>query len=262
MRFGCCIGPREADLRMLKECGCDCFETSLTLMPGMQEEELLRLRRLTEEIGLPCAAYNCMFPGNFRLLRGEECYAEIGDYLEKALSKAELLGGSVISLGSGGARSLYDGMDLDTAKERFVGLVREVIAPTMKKHGFRVAVEPLSADECSFLNNCKEVTEIVRAARLPELGLLYDSYHAERGGDRLSGMGEYGDLILHVHVASVPRARNFPDESDLPACRALIGALKGIGYDGTVDLECVPSGPLAPAVKTAIAVLKSAAADA
>ena len=259
MKFGCCVQATAESLKMLVRCGCDCYESSLVALPRIPDETLREVRRVSDGLGLPCAAYNCMFPGDFRLLAGEAEYARIGEYLDGALAKAEILGGNFVSLGSGKARDIPAGMDRETAKERFSALVRDVIAPVMKKHGFRVAVEPLSADETSFLNNCREVMELVKMTDLPELGLLYDSYHAERGGDLLSEMKEYGSSILHVHIASVPRERKFPAESDLGSCRALFAALKGIGYTGAVDLEGFADGDFETSVKKAIGIMKRAA---
>lgn len=259
MKFGCCVQATAENLKMLARCGCGCYETSLVTMPGTPEEKLREVRRVSDALGLPCAAYNCMFPGDFRLLAGEDEYERIGKYLDGALAKAEILGGNFVSLGSGKARDIPEGMDKETAKKRFSALVREVIAPVMKKHGFRVAVEPLSADETSFLNNCREVMEIVKMTDLPELGLLYDSYHAARGGDLLSDMKEYGSSILHAHIASVPRERKFPAESDLASCRDLFAALNGIGYAGAVDIEGFADGDFEASLKNAISVMKRAA---
>ena len=259
MKFGCCVQASAESLKTLARCGCDCYESSLVTLPRIPDETLREVRRVSDGLGLPCAAYNCMFPGDFHLLAGEAEYEKVGSYLDEALSKAEILGGNFVSLGSGKARDLPAGTDMETAKTRFSALVRDVIAPVMKKHGFRVAVEPLSADETSFLNNCREVMEIVKMTDLPELGLLYDSYHAARGGDRLDEMMEYGSSIFHVHIASVPRERKFPDESDLASCRDLLSALKGIGYTGAVDLEGFADGDFETSVKKAIGVMKRAA---
>ena len=76
----------------------------------------------------------------------------------------------------------------------------------------------------------------------PELGLMFDCYHAGRSGEDVAAeLAARGDRLGHVQIAAVPD-RGAPDHGalDYPAAMA---ALAGAGYAGAVGAEYRPAGP-------------------
>ena len=85
------------------------------------------------------------------------------------------------------------------------------------------------------------VADIVKRVGSPRVKLLFDIYHVQvMNGDLLRRIGQYGDLIGHVHTAGNPgRCELDPDqEINFAAC---MKALLKIGYQGYVGHEFIPT---------------------
>ena len=100
--------------------------------------------------------------------------------------------------------------------------------------------------------------EVIRAVDAPEVRLMVDYYHAMLGGDRLEEIASYGDMIRHVHIASVRNKRHFPMIDDVGDCRGFFAALKAAGYTGCVSLEGSDGGNFESSIAEAITVMKEA----
>jgi sugar phosphate isomerase/epimerase len=128
-----------------------------------------------------------------------------------------------------------------------------------RAHGVRVAVEP----HAGFVVHSPDTLLRLREAAGPDLGANYDPSHLFwQGIDPALAIRELGDAVFHVHAKDtfldpqlVPRrgvlettpfgrfeqrAWNFRTVGDGhgPATwEAIVGALRAVGYDGTVSLE-------------------------
>lgn len=260
MKFASCLDLSKAveRLEILKNHGYDGYEVGFSSVASASDEKIAELSETAKRLELPCISHNGMFPGDIKLLAGKDGYGAVEEYLERAFTKAKPLGSPIVVLGSGAARSIPDGMELDEAKERFAAVLSDVIAPIAKRHGMLVAIEELRAEECNFINNCREAMELIRAVDKPEIQLLVDYYHAILGGDKLSDIASFGSAIKHVHIASPKNNRRFPTIDDIGDCRAFFAALQKAGYDGFVSLEGSDGGNFESAITEAISVMRSA----
>lgn len=259
MKFACCIGFESLDrLETLKKHGYEGFETSFASLTNAPVEKITALVEKSKELGIPCISFNGMFPGNIKLLNGKDGYSEVEEYLEKTFEKAAPLASPIVVLGSGGARTIPEGMSVETAKERFAALLSDVIAPSAKRHGVVIAIEELRREECNFINNCREAMELVNAVGKPEIQLLIDYYHAILGGDKLNEFASYGSHIKHVHIASPKNDRRYPNIDDIGDCRGFFAALRLAGYEGYISLEGSDGGNFESAVAEAASVMREA----
>ncbi len=258
MIIGSCGPWDEGAIRKFKEVGCGCVEPPLFLVANDSEDKLKRSRAACEETGLKVLSYNGMLTGDIPLLGGKECYGPLEKYLETALGKASILGGKVIVLGCGAQRRIPEGMDLETAKERFCDVLKDVILPAAKARGFTVAIEELRKEECNFLNSAKEAFEIVKRVGDSSLKLHIDYFHTMLGGATLDEIGGYGDAIAHVHLSSIEHFREFPKKTDVEEFRAFRQALEKAGYDGAATFEGVIPGDFWEIVKEAVETVKAA----
>ncbi len=260
MKFSCCVDLSSAAKRLeiLKNHGYNGFETGLCSIFEADDEKIAAAVEASKALDMPCISHNGMFLKEIRLLNGPDGYSAVEEYLEKALEKAKPFGSPIVVLGSGDARSIPDGMSLETAKERFTALLSEVIAPIAHRHGVIIAIEELRREECNFINSAREAMELVCAVNKPEIQLLVDYYHATLGGDKLSDIAGFGSAIKHVHIASPKNNRRFPMIDDIGDCRAFFAALRKAGYDGYVSLEGSDGGNFESAVTEAISVMKGA----
>jgi sugar phosphate isomerase/epimerase len=132
-------------------------------------------------------------------------------------------------------------------------------AEVARSHGVRVAVEP----HAGLVVHTPDTLLRLREAAGPQLGANYDPSHLFwQGIDPVVAVHALGDAILHVHakdtfldpervarrgvLETAPfdrperRSWNFRtvgDGHDRATWDAIVGALRGVGYDGTLSLE-------------------------
>jgi hydroxypyruvate isomerase len=115
----------------------------------------------------------------------------------------------------------------------------EVAARTALSEGRRILIEPLSGVDDYSITTTRDAFALVHALG-KGAGVLADLYHlAVNGEDVDATIALRGDDFAHVQVADSP-GRGAPGTGSLPLGRWL-DALQGMGYDGWVALEHLPS---------------------
>lgn len=106
-------------------------------------------------------------------------------------------------------------------------------------------IEPLApeAAEGYFLTDFDQAAAIIAEVDAPNLGLLFDLWHADRiSGDALACWDHFGRLARHVQVAGLPDRQDPPGAFDLAAFLDRIGR---DGYAGFVGAEYRPAADTA-----------------
>ncbi|WP_299661837.1 TIM barrel protein [uncultured Ruegeria sp.] len=103
-------------------------------------------------------------------------------------------------------------------------------------------IEPLNevSQPGYFLNDYDLATEVLDHVDRPNVGLQYDSFHAQMiHGDALAIWHRFLPRIVHAQIGAAPD-RSEPDlsKTDFPA---LFAAMDQLGYDGWVSAEYTPS---------------------
>jgi 2-dehydrotetronate isomerase len=104
-----------------------------------------------------------------------------------------------------------------------------------------VLIEPLNARDVPgyFLIGTGQAAAIVERVGRPELGIMFDCYHAQIShGDLLCCFEAHRDKIRHLQIAAVP-SRAEPDEGEI-AYGWLLPAFEAAGYAGFVGAEYRP----------------------
>ncbi len=260
MKFSACVpmGTERERFPIMKKLGFNHAEPAFSAMYGATEEQVDDFIAAMNEYGITCPTANGMFIEEIKLLEGKESYSKVGEYLDFVFSRAKKFGVQIGILGSGSARTIPEGMSKEEANERFCALLTDVVSPYAKKYDIIVGIEELRAQECNFINSCREAMEIIRAVNLPNIKLLVDYFHAILGGDTLEQIATYKDDIVHVHLASPINKRSVPRENDLEDCRAFFAMLNNIGYKGVVSLEGSYYNDFESDITLAIDVMKRA----
>lgn len=111
----------------------------------------------------------------------------------------------------------------------------------------RFCIEPLNPDDQPgyFLNNYPLAARVLAAVNRPNVGLQYDSYHAQKiHGDPLGIWEKFRADVVHVQVGDTPDRRTpMTGEIDFPR---LFAALDQSGYHGWISGEYHPRGPTSP----------------
>nr|WP_321249852.1 TIM barrel protein [uncultured Ruegeria sp.] len=180
-------------------------------------------------INAPPPNYTGGQPGYAAVLGGE---ARFQTDIRRVLRYAQVLRAGQIHIMSGYAEG-------SAAFETFVRNLQWAadFAPTQK-----FTIEPLNTTSQPgyFLNDYDLAANVLDGVDRPNLGLQYDSFHAEMiHGDALAIWDRFHPLVTHAQIGAAPdRAEPGRGETDFPA---LFDAMDRCGYTGWVSAEYTPS---------------------
>ncbi len=233
MRLGICA--KSDKFEYIKKLGFDYVEYTLTSISRMSDEEIEELRAELDRYQLSVEAVNLFCKSDMKLSWDVDL-DQIKTYSEKALAKAASLGVQILVIGSGGARRIPDGCDVEAAEKNFK-TVLNTVADVASANGIRIALEPLNLKECNFINTLADAVKICEDLGREDVGCVLDLYHFYMNGEDMADIEKYGKHIIHVHMARMNEDRGAPTLKDADCVRAVVAALERIGYSGRISLE-------------------------
>src|SRR5690554_3016051 len=251
--IGVCTSVSNAD--MLAAHGYTYIEKSVGrfLMPAKSEEEFNEVLQRAQNAAVPVKACNSFIPGNLKSVGPDAVHPEILEFMEIAFCRAQKAGVEYIVFGSGGSRAVPEGFSKDEALRQFTDLCSKM-APIAAKYDVVVVLEPLNKKECNLINSVVEGGVIVEEVNHPNFRLLADIYHMLMDGEGPESIEKYGHLIHHTHIAEKEgRAAPGTQNEDFTA---YFKALKNVGYEGMMSIECRWED-LEKQASTAIAAMKN-----
>ncbi len=231
MRFGVCAPPEQAVA--LAEAGFDYIELAVSSdLAPLEESRVWATRRAAlEKLALQPEAFNMFVPAQLKIVGPDADVCALGNYVFTALERAAQVGGEVIVLGSGGARSIPDGYPEALAYKELTRFLHQC-ADASERFGVKVVVEPLGR-ECAFITSVSEGAELVRRVGRVGVRNLADTWHMDALAEPLSEISAHADVLGHVHTAG-PDRKAPPEAHDFAP---LFHELHRAGYDGRVSLE-------------------------
>lgn len=233
-KIGLTRGPEHA--QNLASMGAEFIEIGCgLLMPGKPDEDFAERRKQLKECGLPIHGANGFLPGRLKSTGPKADHAAIAAYATDIFRRGEEIGMQTVTFGSSGSRSLPEGYSKADADLQFVALLSR-LAPIAARHNIRVCVEPLQKSETNYIQYVHEAIRLVEAVQQPNVGITADIFHMLRGGEKPESIRKAGKHIQHVHLAELA-GRTAPgvDGDDFTP---YLQALKEIGYDGPISMEC------------------------
>ena len=110
------------------------------------------------------------------------------------------------------------------------------IAQVARSAGSMIFLEPLNRYETHFLNNLEQGVEICRAVGDPRVRIMADFFHMHiEEADIPTSLRAAGEHVAYVHIADSNRKQPGRGHLDL---RPGFAALKEVGYDGYLGVEC------------------------
>lgn len=118
----------------------------------------------------------------------------------------------------------------------------EEMVPAAERAGVLLLLEPLNRYETHMINSLAQAQEILDRVRSPRLKIMADFFHMsieERSTP--ASIRQFGPSIGHVHLADNTRELPGIGETDF---RSGFAALREVGFEGYMALECkVPGDP-------------------
>lgn len=235
MKVGICTSPES--LEGIADPAFDYVEANVQqlLKPEESDDAFAPNRDLAASLALPIPTACCFLPGDLRVTGPSVDLDRLERYAATAFKRAAEVGIEVIVFGSGGARTLPEGFPVDEGFSQFVEANRR-IAPLAERHGVTVVIEPLNQGECNFINSPTDGARVVEAVDHPNIRLLVDFFHMLREGQSPQEITDCGPLIEHAHLAE-NEVRSAPGVKG-DDFRSFIRALRSIGYDKRISIEC------------------------
>ena len=178
-------------------------------------------------------------------------------YSEAAIACAEI--GAVTEIefqyGAQSPLPLFNPYQQLTAVQRsdFIDFYREIL-DLVAGSDARVLLEPINRYESRYLNLVADNVEILDAVAHPNAGLLPDIFHMSiEEADLPAALRAAGSRIAHVHLGD--NNRLLPGFGHLPWAE-IFQALREVGFDKYVNLECSTSGDPARALPATAALLR------
>ncbi|MFC1780670.1 sugar phosphate isomerase/epimerase family protein [Planctomycetota bacterium] len=122
----------------------------------------------------------------------------------------------------------------ETEKKRAAEVIGKA-ADYAEKAGVVLAVEFLNRFECYFLNTVADTVEHVKQVNRPNVGMLFDTFHANiEEKDPVGCISKNIKFIKHIHISENDRGTPGTGHIDWPGT---FKALRSGGYDGWLVVE-------------------------
>jgi len=146
---------------------------------------------------------------------------------------------------------LYDTAALE--KELLVVQLKE-LAPLAEEAGSIILVEPINRYETHLLRTLADAVEIARRVDHPSVQIMADFFHMNiEETDPAEAIRQAGNYIRHVHLADSTRLQPGTGTIDF---KPGFAALKEIGYENYMALECGIKGDPAVALPKTVEYLR------
>ena len=157
------------------------------------------------------------------------------EYLKWAIECSETLGSEVLCGPIYQPLGVFSGQAPTAEEKQRAAEVHRKAAEFAAKANLMLAVEFLNRFECYFLNTMADVAEYVQKVNHPNVGVLFDTFHANiEEKDPVGCISQHADVIKHVHISENDRGTPGKGHIDWPGT---FKALRSSGYDAWLVIE-------------------------
>jgi sugar phosphate isomerase/epimerase len=195
------------------------------------QEHLEKLKNLK----LQLYATNLFIPSDLKVVGPEIDEESVLAYVDVVFQRGKQAGINMIIWGSGGSRQVPEGFDHQKAKEQFVYMAKKVAA-IAKKHDIVLALESLNSTEGNFINTVEEALDVVKKVDHKNLRLCADIYHMLKEGESPEIIKQTKNYLVYCEIAE--KEGRTPPGINGENFKPYFTALKDIGYEGKVIIEC------------------------
>ena len=214
------------------------LETAFQNIAKMSDEEFETAKSIVDSADIKVEACNGYFSPDITLIGDDIDFDFIEKYSRKGFERTKKLGCQVVVIGSGKARNIPENVPFEKGFKQFAKVV-VFCADIAKDYGISVVVEPLNRKETNLINTVFDGLELCKKANNDNVKALADFYHVFMNDEGLDGILAAKGMLVHTHLARPNEDRRTPKAEDEQTLRLWANALKEIGYNGRISLECV-----------------------
>lgn len=241
MKAGCCIGI--AHYEEVASAGYRSIALPGVELAGMDDAAYQRARETLRRGPLAFHSVNSFCPPELRLTGADFSAAKLEAYARRLFGRTAELGASYVGIGGPVSRSTRPGEDPVRALEELKNTLA-LLCRLGEEYGLSILLEAVCSLECNLVVYTHQAAEVVRELGLPNLGLVYDIYHAHMMGEDPAYVLTAAELIRVVHIAQDENGRRiYLREAFMDAYRPYIQALHRAGYSGEVNVESFVGDP-------------------
>lgn len=257
IKLGCCLPggsfmpegvaevPQSLVEQIIENCyhvldaGFDFTEVGASMLYKLTPEEVEELAKADAERSLGLYAANSLFLPELRLSDPAADREKQTEYIHTVVDRLARFGVKYAIFGSGGARSIPEGVSEEEGRKALYRFMNEFIDYAVTK-GVTLTIEPLRSRESNIFVTVPECAEVVRAFNREGLALLCDTFHMVYENTPVDAVYDAADLIRHCHISEAPD-RTCPGvitTGDPEYNKQFADCLNKIGYTGGVSAEC------------------------
>jgi len=195
-----------------------------------------KIGRVIKDSGLTCTSVTVIPDEEHNPVSADAGHREGAvEYLKWAIDCSAALGSEVLCGPFYQPLGVFTGQGpTEEEKQRAVEVHRQA-GELAAKANVTLAVESLNRFECYFLNTMADVVDHVKRVNHPNVGVLFDTFHANiEEKDPVGCISGHVDVIKHVHISENDRGTPGKGHIDWPGT---FGALRSVGYDGWLVIE-------------------------
>jgi sugar phosphate isomerase/epimerase len=253
MRIGCIAAFENA--AEAAKAGFDYIECPVgSLKPEQPDSAFAAIREAFRASALPTPAFNLFIPAELKIVGPAVDEARLRRYAQTAIERVAEVGGRVIVLGSGPARTIPPGFPRERAEEQFIQFSR-FAGGVAQRAGVTIGFESIArGGAVNFIHTFEEAVRVAERVAHPAVKAMADLGQMAPEKEPWRHLSELGGGIPHVHIADTDK--KVPGFGSL-AWREAFAELRRAGYDGLMSIEC-RWADLAPVAAQAIRFVRDA----
>jgi sugar phosphate isomerase/epimerase len=235
MEYGCCTTIDNYEL--LVKNGYDRIILPAAELMDMEAATFERLRGTLSDGPVKCLALNSFCTPELVLCGDGYNGGAVETYTRALADRAARIGVRYIGVGAPKSRSIPPKFPRSTAVsqlEQSLGVMCRACA----EYGIEVLLEAVCDLECNFITTTDEASGLVGELGRPNLGLVFDTYHAFMMGEDDGPLRRAMKHVRLVHTAqNIGGRRHYLRQANMEEYRIYFQALLEGGYDGEVSVE-------------------------
>jgi len=195
-----------------------------------------KVGKAIKDSGLGCTSVTVIPDEEHNPISADAAHRQGGvDYLKWAIDCSAALGSDVLCGPFYQPLGVFTGEGPTEDEKQRAAEVHKQVADDAAAANVALSLEFLNRFECYFLNTMADAAAYVKRVNHPNVGVLYDTFHANiEEQDPVGAITKYNDAINHIHISENDRGTPGKGHVDW---HGTFKAIRSGGYDSWLVIE-------------------------